>query len=122
MLPGGVSVSYQESEVAELAATLADIGVRPDELVLVVMPDGSGFAEAVIGTIRQAATPLPVNPSVQVGDLKGLITETGARLMIVTEQGSHLADALRVERAVRVNGRPEGSWATVLRFSCESGE
>lgn len=112
ILPGGVSVSYQESEVAALAAVLATLGVRPEERVLIVMPDGSGFAEAVIGTIRQAAVPLPVNPAVRAGVLASVVAETGARLAVVAE-GSRVLSGLRAERAVPVHGRP-GIWATVL--------
>lgn len=79
------------------------------------------LAEAVIGTIRQNALPLPVPPA-QVGDLASLIAENGARLMIVAEQPTRLLGALRFERAVPVDGRPEGIRATVVRFSGESDE
>jgi hypothetical protein len=80
------------------------------------------LAEAVIGTIRQNALPLPVDPPAQVGDLASLIAENGARLMIVAEQPTRLLGALRFERAVPVDGRPEGIRATVVRFSGESDE
>jgi acyl-CoA synthetase (AMP-forming)/AMP-acid ligase II len=36
--------------------------VRPAERVLIMLPDGPGFAEAFAGTIKQGAVPLPVNP------------------------------------------------------------
>ena len=47
---------------AAVAAALAELGVRPAERVLIMLPDGPGFAEAFAGTIKQGAVPLPVNP------------------------------------------------------------
>lgn len=112
-LPSGVPVSYQESEVAELAAALVDLGVRPEDRVLIVMPDGAGFAEAVIATILQAAIPLPVNPSVRASVLAAVAADTGARLMVVAAECGAVPRRLRAARSAPVQG-PRGTWATVL--------
>lgn len=112
VLPGGVSISYQENEVAALAAALNSLGVRPDEQVLVVMPDGSGFAEAVIGTLRAAAVPVPVNPSAQ-HNLMATAIDADARLVVVPPGDSPQLATLRPTRAVPVHGS-QGTWATIL--------
>jgi hypothetical protein len=44
------------------AAALGELDVRPDDRVLIMLPDGPGFADAFAGTIQQGAVPLPVNP------------------------------------------------------------
>lgn len=112
VFPSGASVSYQEGEVVALAAALATLEVRPLERVLIVLPDDAGFVEAVIATIRQAAVPLPVNPSASAEDLAAVVADTGARLMVVAD-GSPVLDYLWAERTVPVAGRG-GTWATVL--------
>ena len=38
---------------AAAAAALAELRVRPAERVLIMLPDGPGFAEAFAGTIKQ---------------------------------------------------------------------
>lgn len=113
VLPGGVSVSYEEFEVAQLAEALTTAGVRPQEQVLIVMADGSGFAEAVIGTIRQGAVPLPVNPAVSVEDLVTVATTAGARLVVMAAEHTAVLAGLQSEQVVPVDG-PQGTWATVV--------
>ena len=58
------SMSYftPADQTAAVAAALAELGVRPEERVLIMLPDGPGFAEAFASTIAQGAVPLPVNP------------------------------------------------------------
>lgn len=116
VLLGGVSVSYEEAEVASLAAALVTAGVRPHERVLIVMPDGSGFAEAVIGTIRQGAGPVPVDPAVPVDELHDAATEAGARLVVVPARRCRELDGLPTELIVPVHG-PHGQWAAVLSLA-----
>lgn len=112
-LLGGVSVSYEEAEVAALVAALITAGVRRNERVLIVMPDGSGFAEAVIGTIRQGAGPVPVDPSLSADELYDAATEAGARLAVLPAHRRAVLDGLPTELVVPVRG-PCGEWAMVL--------
>lgn len=116
LLPDDMPFSYQEGEAAALAAVLAGVGVRQDERVLVLMPDGAGFSEAVIGTILQTAVPLPVNPSVRAGVLATVAADTGARLAVVAPERSSRFARLRPLRMVPVQG-PRGTWAMVLLLS-----
>lgn len=113
IFPDGVSASYEEEAATGLSAALATVGVRAQERVLIVLPDGSGFEEAIIGAIRLAAVPLPVNPWVSADDLVTVTTETDARLVVVSSERTEALADLPVERTVPVDG-PRGVWATVL--------
>lgn len=113
IFPDGVSASYEEEAAAGLSTALATVGVRAQERVLIVLPDGSGFEEAIIGAIRLAAVPLPVNPWVSVDDLVTVTTEADARLVVVSAERTDVLADLPVELTVPVDG-PRGVWATVL--------
>ena len=113
IFPDGVSASYKEEAATALSTALATVGVRAQERVLIVLPDGSGFEEAIIGAIRLAAVPLPVNPWVSADDLVTVTTETDARLVVVSAERTNALADLPVEVKVPVHG-PQGIWATVL--------
>lgn len=115
-LLGGVSVSYEEGDAAAIVAALVTAGVRPNERVLILMPDGSGFAEAVIGTIRQGAGPVPVDPAVSADELREAASEAGARLAVVPAQRCRALDSLQTDLIVPVHGA-HGEWATVLSLA-----
>lgn len=108
--------NYAAAAVSALAAALATLGVRPEERVLIMMPDESGFEEAIIGTIQLAAVPLPVNPSLSPRDLTTVAGEAGARLAVVSGRRAAALEDLSTELAVPVDG-PQGTWATVLVLS-----
>jgi len=57
-------MNYRKMSDQALAAAAArgKLDVRPDDRVLIMLPDGPGFADAFAGTIQQGAVPLPVNP------------------------------------------------------------
>ena len=113
IFPAGMSASYEEAAATALSTALATIGVRAQERVLIVLPDGSGFEEAVIGATRLAAVPLAVNPWVSVDDLVTVTTEAAARLVVVSSERTNALADLPVELKVPVHG-PRGVWATVL--------
>jgi hypothetical protein len=46
--------------------------------VLIMLPDGPGFAEAFAGIIEHQAVPLPVNPLLAAPDITAAATKTGA--------------------------------------------
>lgn len=113
IFPDGVSASYEEAAATALSTALATVGVRAQERVLIVLPDGSGFEEAIISAIRLAAVPLPVNPWVSADDLVTVTTETDARLVVVSAERTNALADLPVELKIPVHG-PQGVWATVL--------
>jgi long-chain acyl-CoA synthetase len=89
---------------AAVAAALAELGVRPAERVLIMLPDGPGFAEAFAGTIKQGAVPRPVNP----------LLPDARHCGSAAEAGHALAD-LGAQPPVLIEG-PHGLWAAALRL------
>jgi acyl-CoA synthetase (AMP-forming)/AMP-acid ligase II len=74
-------------------STARELGVRPGERVLILLPDGPGFAEAFAGTIEHQAVPLPVNPLLPAHDIVVTAAKAGARLLLASvEQIQTLAD------------------------------
>lgn len=113
VLDDGVFVEYDKAAMIGLAMALTTLGVCPNERVLIVIPDGSGFEEAIIGTIRLGAIPLPVNPLVSASDLVTVAGEAGSRLAVIATQHARALTELQTDVAVSVDGS-KGTWATAL--------
>jgi non-ribosomal peptide synthetase component F len=103
------TASLSADQTAAVAAALAELGVRPAERVLIMLPDGPGFAEAFAGTIHQGAVPLPVNPLLPVA------AEAGARLVLASVDQLHALADLDAEPPILIEG-PRGPWAAALRL------
>jgi len=98
-----------------VAAAVGKVDVRPDDRVLVMLPDGPDFIEAFAGVMQQVALPLPANPLLSVHDIVAVAAEAGARVVLVSaDRIPSLAD-LAAEPPVLIDG-PRGSWAAVLRL------
>ncbi|MDT7597569.1 MAG: AMP-binding enzyme [Pseudonocardiales bacterium] len=80
-----MSYSHPTDQTAAVAAALAELGVRPEERVLIMLPDGPGFAEAFAG----GAVPLPVNPLLPAHGIASAATETSARLVLASGDQIH---------------------------------
>ncbi|MBV9160890.1 MAG: AMP-binding protein [Pseudonocardiales bacterium] len=102
-------------QTAAVAAALAELDVRPDDRVLIMLPDGPGFAESFAGAMRQGAVPLPVNPLLPAHVVVAVAADAGARLLLASaDRITALAD-LDTEPPVLVKG-PQGLWAAALRL------
>ncbi len=64
------------------AAALRRRGVRPEERVLIVLPDGFEFAEAWFGTLRAGAVFAMVNPLLKRGELAHYLEYSRARVVV----------------------------------------
>jgi acyl-CoA synthetase (AMP-forming)/AMP-acid ligase II len=60
--PKLMSYSKLTDQAAAVAIALGELDVRPEDRVLIMLPDGPGFAESFTGAMQQGAVPLPVNP------------------------------------------------------------
>jgi benzoate-CoA ligase family protein len=66
------------------ARTLADLGVRREERVLIVAFDSPGWVAAFLGAIRHGAVPVPVNPLLQRSeDYDHFIEDSLAKVVVV---------------------------------------
>lgn len=104
--------SESAEQTAAVAAVLAQLGVRPAERVLIMLPDGPGFAEAFAATIKHQAVPLPVNPLLSAQDIAAAATKAGARLLVASAEQIHTLNDLGSKPPAMING-PQGAWAAV---------
>ncbi|MGH4008242.1 MAG: AMP-binding protein [Pseudonocardiaceae bacterium] len=111
------SMSYPTSaeRATAVATALAELAIRPGERVLILLPDGPGFAEAFAGTIQHHAVPLPVNPLLPVPEIAAAATAAGARLLLSWPEQIHALTNLSTEPPVLIGGA-HGPWAVVLRL------
>ena len=102
-------------QTAAVVAALAELGVRAEDRVLIMLPDGPGFAEAFAGTIKHGAVPLPVDPLLPAHDIVAVAAEAGARLVLVSADRLPALADLGAQPPVLIDG-PHGSWAAALRL------
>lgn len=110
------SMSYPTSveRTTAVATALAELGVRPGDRVLILLPEGPGFIEAFAATIAHQAIPLPVNPLLPAPEIAAAATTAGARLLLAWPEQIHALTDLSTEPPVLINGTQE-PWAAVLR-------
>ncbi|MGQ0716861.1 MAG: AMP-binding protein [Pseudonocardiales bacterium] len=99
---------------AAVAAALAELGVRPGERVLIMLPGGPDFVDAFTGTMRRDAVPLPVNPRLPAADVAAISTETGARLVLASAERIHGLADLEARPPVPVD-RTQRLWVATLQ-------
>lgn len=111
------TMSYPASaeRTTAVATALEELAIRPGERVLILLPDGPGFAEAIAGTVRHQAVPLPVNPLLPASEIAAAATTAGARLLLAWPEQIHALTYLGTEPPVPINGA-QGPWAVVLRL------
>lgn len=65
-----------------IAAVLVGFDVRPEDRVLILLPDGPGFAEVFSGITQLGAVALPVNPQLCRTEVLVHAAQTGAHLVV----------------------------------------
>ena len=110
-------MNYSTSAERTTAVTtaLAELGVHARDRVLIMLPDGPGFAEAFAGAIQVQAVPLPVNPLLATPDIAAAATKTGARLLVASPEQIYPLSNLGTEPPILIHGA-QGPWAAVVRF------
>lgn len=83
--------------------------------MLMMLPDGPGFAEAFAGTIKHQAVPLPVNPLLLANDIVAVAADAGARLLLASAEQIQTLTDLGTEPPILIDG-PQGPWAAALRL------
>ena len=110
-----MSYSKPADRTAAVAAALAELGVRSQDRVLIMLPDGPGFAEAFAATTEHQAVPLPVDPLLPAHDIEVVAAKAGARLVLASaDRAPALAD-LAAGPPLLIDG-PRGPWAAALRL------
>jgi benzoate-CoA ligase family protein len=80
--PGG-TLTYAGllTQVRRAAAGLRDLGVRPEERVLIYMADGPDMLALMLGAMRMGAVPVPVSTMMTAKDLGELLRDSRARVL-----------------------------------------
>jgi AMP-binding enzyme len=98
-----------------LLTVLAELGVRPHDPVLIMLPPGPGFTEAFTATFYRDAIPLPINPLLSAPDLAAAATQTHARLVLASPEQLPTLTQLPTPPPILIHG-PHGPWAAALRL------
>jgi long-chain acyl-CoA synthetase len=117
-----MSYSRSAEQTAAVATALAELGVRPGDRVLVMLPDGPGFAEAFAGTIKHEAVPLPVNPQLSSHDIVATAGKTGARLLLASADQIQTLTQMGAKPPILIDGPQGAPWAAALRLCLLSEE
>lgn len=95
VLCGDRSVSYAElaGETRRVAAGFRELGVRPEERVMLCMADGVELLTGILGAMHLGAVPVPVSTMVTGPELGTVLADARARVLCVSTE---FADAARV--------------------------
>jgi len=102
---GSERISYgQVCEcVTRFASVLKDrFGVRREERVLLLLPDGPEFVYAFFGSIRIGAVPVPLNTLWKPADYEYAIHDSGASVLVVGPELLPLVDQMTPETRARL--------------------
>src|SRR5204863_8115748 len=80
-----VSRGELRQRVRQLAAALGRLGIREEQRVLVVLPDGPEYVYAFLGAIWAGAVPVLVTSYLRPADYLPFVRETRARAVTTSE-------------------------------------
>ncbi|MCU1381678.1 MAG: benzoate-CoA ligase family [Acidobacteria bacterium] len=82
---GEARITYDEVQrhVNRCGSALRDIGVRPEDRVLLLLPDGPEFVYSFFGAIKIGAVPVPLNTLWKPADYQFVIRDSRAAVLIV---------------------------------------
>jgi benzoate-CoA ligase family protein len=68
------------------SALVEQLGVRPEERVVLLLVDGPAFAYSFFGAIKIGAVPIPTNTLWKPADYQHVLNDSRARVLIVSEE------------------------------------
>lgn len=101
--PGRQACTHQQlaSSVAVTAARLAKAGMKPGDVVAMVMPNGPEMAVLFLA-VTTVATAAPLNPSYREAELAFYLDDLGAKLLVCPRDGFEAAKSLARARGMIV--------------------
>lgn len=85
--PGGELTYGRLAEyVSRLAAGFRSWDVRPEERIVLFMADGPALAAAILAALRLGVVPVPVSTMLTGMELAGVLLDTRARVLLLSEQ------------------------------------
>jgi benzoate-CoA ligase family protein len=102
---GDRRVTYRmlQDQVNRLGSALRDeLGVRPEERVVLLMLDGPELIYTFFGAIKIGAVPIPTNTLWTAEDYKYVLSDSRARVLVVSGSlWARVADAVRASLTIR---------------------
>jgi benzoate-CoA ligase family protein len=90
--PGGqLTYSGLADQAQRTAAVLRDLGLAPEQRLVMVMADSPAFVAVYLAAMRMGAIPVPVSTMLRTGGLAELLRDSRARLLAVTPEFGALA-------------------------------
>ncbi|HSM35724.1 MAG TPA: benzoate-CoA ligase family protein [Longimicrobiales bacterium] len=111
---GTLSYADVRARSCRFASVLRDAGVRPEERVIVSMPDRPDFVAAVFGILRLGAVVVMVNPDLEPEGLRRLCAYTRARAAVVGGPVAGTFAELATSTGITVLDVDEGSLRDAL--------
>lgn len=90
---GELSYGELDNAADRVAGGLLRLGLQRGDRVAVLLPNGLDAVAAIYGTLRAGAALLPLNPSVKREKLAGLLSDSGAAIVVCDEQRGAVASA-----------------------------
>ena len=89
----GGDLTYEQllERVGRAAAALRELGLQPEQRLVMFMADGPGFVAAYLAAMRIGAIPVPVSTMLRPAGLAELLRDSRARLLAVTPEFTALA-------------------------------
>src|SRR5207247_37734 len=122
---GERTVSYAElaGEAAAVAAALHATGVRPEERVMLLMPDTVELLAGILGAMRLGAVAVPISTMLTAADLATVLRDSRARVLLTSPAfGPIVGEAVaQTPDLAEVVGAPALSWEDFLAAGAEAG-
>ena len=93
---GDRRITYAEvlTNVNRFATALRRLGVRPEERIALLLPDGPEFVYSFFGAIKMGAIPIPLNTLWKPADYAHVLRDSGATTAIVCDDLLPTVDAV----------------------------
>jgi benzoate-CoA ligase len=123
---GGSEITYRDvlAQVNRTGHALRRLGIRPEERVMLLLPDVPEFAYAFFGAIKSGAVAVPVNTLLKPHDYEYLLNDSRARALVVHERLLPVIEpvrpSLRYLHDVLVVGNAPGEVSYTAALAAES--
>jgi benzoate-CoA ligase family protein len=89
----GGELTYAQllDRVQRTATALREVGLRPEQRLVMFMADGADFVAVYLAAMRMGAIPVPVSTMLRAGGLAELLRDSRARLLAVTPEFAGVA-------------------------------
>lgn len=96
-LLGGATLTYRQlnTRVDEVAAAFQASGLVPGDRVALLLGNSRYFVEALYGALRAGLVAVPVNTAFTAEEISAILTDSGARAVVVGDAHDHLLDGIR---------------------------